>query len=274
MFKRLLKLFISIVFFIIDYLRNIIRRLFRKTDSGTCVVLLYHVVTPKQREMFARQMDDLIKLAKPISIDKNRVLDQGIHHVAVTFDDGYYSFIENALPELTQRKIPVTIFVPAGRLGQKPDWLSSNYSHFSGEIVMTSDNLKKLTDEHLVTVGSHGLTHNDLVHLEEKEILKEMFESKYTLENILQRNIELLSFPYGSYTQRHLEYSRSAGYKHTFGILPTMAFCDPDEYVSGRVDVEPDDFRLEFRLKTLGAYRWLPIAFSIKRYILSSFRFK
>jgi peptidoglycan/xylan/chitin deacetylase (PgdA/CDA1 family) len=274
MFKRLLKLIISIVFFVIDYLRNIIRHLFRKIDPGTCVVLLYHVVTPERRKTFARQMDDLIKLAKPISIFENRVLEPGRHHVAITFDDGYYSFIENALPELTQRKIPVAIFVPAGRLGQKPDWLTSNYSHFGNEIVMTSDNLRKLIDNHLVTVGSHGLTHNNFIHLEEKEILKELIESKYTLENILQRNIDLLSFPYGSYTQRHLEYSRSAGYKHTFGILPTMAFCDHDEYVSGRVDVEPDDFPLEFRLKTLGAYRWLPIAFSIKRYILSTLRLK
>lgn len=273
MFKRLLKLFISIVFFIVDYLSKIIRRSLGKTDLSTCVILLYHVVTHEQRKKFARQMTNLKRLANPISINE-RVLKPGIHHAAITFDDGFYSFIENALPELTQRKIPVAIFVPAGRIGQKPDWFSTDYRHFSKEIVMTSDQLKKLTENNLVTVGSHGLTHKDIIYLDEREILKELVESKHVLECIIQRNVDLLSFPFGSYKQKHLEYSKLAGYKYTFGILPTMAFHDSAEYVSGRIDVDPNDWSLEFHLKIVGSYRWLPIAFSLKHRILRTFRRK
>jgi peptidoglycan/xylan/chitin deacetylase (PgdA/CDA1 family) len=219
-------------------------------------------------------MDDLCRLAKPISIDKRGNLEPGIHHVVITFDDGFYSFVENALPELTQRKIPVTIFVPAGKLGEKPDWVSINYINFRSEIVMTSDQLMALAENTLVTVGSHCLTHKNISCLEEKEVINELCESKQTLEGILKKKVELLSFPFGSYTQKHLGYARLAGYRHAFGILPTMAFCESDEYVTGRVDVEPRDCSLEFRLKVLGAYRWLPTASSLKHKFLCVFRCK
>jgi len=36
----------------------------------------------------------------------------------------------------------------------------------------------------------------------------------------------------------------------------------------GRVRVDPTDSPIEFRLKLLGAYRWLPLAFSWKRRLL------
>jgi hypothetical protein len=45
----------------------------------------------------------------------------------------------------------------------------------------------------------------------------------------------------------------------------------PDEFVTGRIDVQPTDWQIEFRLKVLGAYRWLPHAFAVKRALLNGF---
>ena len=63
---------------------------------------------------------------------------------------------------------------------------------------------------------------------------------------------------------------REAGYEGLFAILPELAFTDPQEFVTGRVGVNPSDWALEFRLKILGAYRWLPIVFSWKRKLFGS----
>jgi peptidoglycan/xylan/chitin deacetylase (PgdA/CDA1 family) len=119
-----------------------------------------------------------------------------------------------------------------------------------------------------VSLGSHCVTHANLLLLDEGEARKEIFQSKYFLENLLKKNIYTLSFPYGAYNQTHVELARQAGYKRVFSILPTLTSND---YVTGRIRVDPTDWRIEFKLKLLGSYRWLPAAFSLKRKIYSYF---
>jgi hypothetical protein len=53
-----------------------------------------------------------------------------------------------------------------------------------------------------------------------------------------------------------------------FTALPQWKISNASEFVTGRVRVDPTDWRLEFRLKLLGAYRWLPMAVEMKRRIL------
>ena len=81
----------------------------------------------------------------------------------------------------------------------------------------------------------------------------------------MSREIRLFSFPYGAENDRLVDLCREAGYERVFTILPRLALLDPQEYVTGRVVVDPTDWPLEFRLKLLGAYRWLPRAFAWKR---------
>ena len=77
----------------------------------------------------------------------------------------------------------------------------------------------------------------------------------------------ILSFPYGAFDKRHVGIARASGYKKVFSTLPTMALMGKDEYLTGRIRVDPTDWAIEFYLKILGAYRWLPAAFSLKRQI-------
>jgi hypothetical protein len=58
---------------------------------------------------------------------------------------------------------------------------------------------------------------------------------------------------------------REAGYQRVFSIEPTVTVTKSAEYVTGRVVADSTDWTLEFRLKVLGAYRWLPAAYRIKR---------
>ena len=125
--------------------------------------------------------------------------------------------------------------------------------------VMTAEELRE-SKGGLVSVGSHGVRHIQLSCLREDEAKRELVESKQQLESILGLAIAGFSFPRGEYNHRVVQWAREAGYERVFTIEPKLALEDPEEYVTGRFTVEPSDWRLEFRLKLLGAYRWLPAA--------------
>ena len=266
MITRFLKLSFSIFFWTIEYIGKVFLYMLGKQAPATCVILYYHIVSEKQRIGFARQLDDILRWGKPISLNDNNTFSNDNNYVAVTFDDGFQSIIENALPELKKRHIPVTIFIPSGNLGKRPHWIDENNFEHQNEIVMTSEQIKNL-DKDLVTIGSHCVSHSDLLFLDDKDAEKEILTSKEILEDILKAEINLLSFPHGAFSESHVQMARQAGYKQVFSILPTLAYPHKNKFVMGRVRVDPSDLPLEFRLKILGAYRWLLVIFNIKKKI-------
>jgi peptidoglycan/xylan/chitin deacetylase (PgdA/CDA1 family) len=213
-------------------------------------------------------MDILLRRARPTRVDRKETLSPGVHYAAVTFDDGYQNVIENALPELEKRRIPSTIFIITEALGKYPHWLTEPHGSARHTKVMSSNQLRNLPLD-LVTVGSHTMTHPALPALNDTDAKRELSESRAQLEKMLEREIRLFSFPYGAFNPKLIEWCREAGYERVFTVVPTLTFFDPREFVSGRVPVEPTDWPLEFRLKLMGAYRWLPVAFSLKRRVLS-----
>ena len=261
---RIIKLVVSLGFWTFCWVRNWFIKLFGMEIPGTCVVLYYHSINSKHRNRFARQMDYIIQHAKPIPADIDTPLERGVHHAAITFDDGFQSVLENALPELVTRNIPFTIFVPTGYLGRHPEWITNPNSQDRHDVVMTKDQLRELSSD-LITIGSHTVTHPRLTLQKEDEARKELFESRKELEYILGHNVTLFSFPHGEYNHKLEDLAEQAGYRRVFTILPKLAFLEPKEYRTGRVHVTPNDWHLEFHLKLFGAYRWLPIVYILKR---------
>ena len=174
----------------------------------------------------------------------------------MTFDDGFVSVLNNALPELEQRRIPATWFIPSGCLGRRPPWLTNPESPARQERVLTEEQLVSLKDHPLLTVGSHSVSHPKLADLRNDACVRELRQSKSDLERILGQQITEFSFPHGECDARLIQLAKAAGYKRVFTIQPAMALRSASEFVTGRVAVDPDDWRLEFRLKLLGAYRW------------------
>ncbi len=263
MFKRILKLAISVGFFTAALLKILLLRLGGKSPEALCVVLYYHSVPLKSRNKFARQMDTLVRWTNPISADSRAPLSPGTLYSAVTFDDGFESFLENALPELERREIPSTVFVVTGSLGRSTDWVGYP------EKIMSREQLLQIPSR-LVTIGSHTVTHPVLPNVSEEVARFELAQSREQLEQGLLRKITLFSFPYGAFNEALVKCCKAAGYERVFTTLPFPAFADPCEFVTGRVCVEPTDWRIEFLLKLFGAYRWLPIAFSLQRKLRSN----
>jgi peptidoglycan/xylan/chitin deacetylase (PgdA/CDA1 family) len=155
------------------------------------------------------------------------------------------------------------LFVPSGCLGEHPPWLDEGNADYKN-FVMTATQLNSL-DKKMVIIGSHGRTHQNLLRIGSDEARKEIFQSKSELEDALNAPIETISFPHGDFNQTHIDMAVRAGYKQAYSILPELINAGSDGFLRGRVKVDPSDWRMEYRLKLLGAYRWLPIAFAIKK---------
>lgn len=262
---RIVKLLFSIVCFAGDVIWRQVLRMFGKKPDPSYVVLYYHDIPDGQRQMFAKQMDMVRELTIPLSTDKVSMLNAGLHYSAITFDDGFENSLDNAIPELRARNIPALFFVTVGFLNQEAEWWPAPMPQREQKIASLERWLH--VPENLISIGSHTVTHPHLATLPEPEARGELYNSRLALMKILKRDIVAFSFPYGEFTQNLVKWCYDAGYRQVFTTLPENRPRSKDEFVMGRTAAEPDDWDLEFRLKLMGAYRWIPAAISCKREI-------
>jgi peptidoglycan/xylan/chitin deacetylase (PgdA/CDA1 family) len=217
-------------------------------------------------------MDYLLRVARPIGTPPKGSLTPGENYVAVTFDDGFVSVLEQALPELRRRGIPCTVFVPSGCLGQRAAWLRNAPKSTRLDRVVTPDELRALASDPLVTIGSHSVSHANFARLDKEAAAIEFALSKENLESLLGKPVRSLSFPFGAHNPALVQQARQLGYQRLFTSEPVIAFQSPYEVLTGRVGVEPSDWSLEFRLMVTGAYRWRSALTGGKRWLRSWLR--
>lgn len=264
MLLRIFKLIISLCFALLVGLPRALWGILTRNPLTSCVVLCYHGVSSRGAPRFARQVSWMVKLTTPIAVGEMNRLKKGIHHVLVTFDDGLVSSSENALPVLARRRVPCVFFVPVGCLGCVPQWITEYGFSTAGETVVTAEQLRHLSPE-WVEIGSHSVSHRRFCDLDQNETRWEMEESKRQLEAITGRRLVCFSFPYGYDTVTLVRQAIEAGYRHAFTSTLRWPQTVGQPTVTGRLRVSPDDWTLEFVLKILGFYCWVPAASGLKR---------
>ncbi len=266
--KRLAFVGVSACVLALRWLADLALRLAGAPPRARCVALYYHGIPDGRRAEFAWQMDELLRCATPVAAGATCAPDAGGRLAMLTFDDGFRSFTERALPELRARGIPAALFVPAGYVGRAPEWLAGTGHADEGEAVLGAEEVRRLPPG-LVTVGSHTLTHARLSGLADGDVRRELVESRAWLERLLGRRVTLLSLPHGDFDARVLELAREAEYARVFTVTPRLADLGDGEFVTGRCPASADDWRVEFRLKVRGAYSWIATASSAKRKVIS-----
>ncbi len=261
---RLLKFILSCVYFAGQETRRLVYRLLGLNVAPCCVALYYHSISQADAERFAKQMELLCRVTTPLPADNRSPLAPNKRYSVITIDDGFRSTTENALPILVKNRIPVAVFVSPGLLETTPEWITFDDDELGNEQVVAADALRSWPKD-LVTVGSHTLTHPWLPSSSDEDARAELSESRRRLSELLGRDVNLFSFPYGAWNEKLVRMCHDAGYARVFTSTPTVAFSDANEFVTGRLKANPSDWPLEFRLKALGAYRWLPKAFALKR---------
>lgn len=133
-------------------------------------------------------------------------IDSSTSYVALIFDDGFENFYTKAFPILEQNTMKASIFIVVNCIDLYSSWdvYKPNKQLSKGQIRLISDAGHE--------IGSHTLTHPDLVLLPDKEIKHELSESKKRLEDITGKPVTSLSFPFGSWNMRVWNLAREYGY--------------------------------------------------------------
>ena len=78
--------------------------------------------------------------------------------------------------------------------------------------LLSPDQIKELASSKFVDIGSHGHLHYNLGDISLKASIEEMRRSKEILSNTINQNIELLSYPDGSYNKTVIDEAEKLGY--------------------------------------------------------------
>jgi peptidoglycan/xylan/chitin deacetylase (PgdA/CDA1 family) len=130
----------------------------------------------------------------------------------LTFDDGYRSIFDVALPWLVRFGYPAVLFVPTGYIGGRNNFDSHREPE---EEICGWDDLREL-ERWEVSVQSHGISHRAFSELDLAEQAKELNRSKLELEAGLEKSVEVFSYPYGdggTYPRALREVMHRIGYR-------------------------------------------------------------
>ncbi len=186
--------------------------------------------------------------------------------VVITFDDGYRSLMQYALPVLSRHHFRATVFAIAGYIGRPNLWdvkfFLPNFQHLDW------DELRALMAAGW-EIGSHSLNHDYLPSLTDGELRHDLSTSRKILENNLQAPVAHLSLPFGRGNERVYRAARDAGYVSvsTLGnpefILPNgikiiprrgVYLLDSMRSFRRRVQAPPDCKRQYWRQRAISAF--------------------
>ena len=173
--------------------------------SADLVVLQYHHVsndspasTSTTPSLFRAQMDMIEQLGLevvPLEEGTRAALAGQLNdkqQVAITFDDAYRSVWHTALPELTRRHYPFTVFVNTGAIG--------------GHDFMSWDQLRELANNPAVEIANHSANHQHLPRRPDESmdawqarIKVSLDDAQASLEKHLGTRTPMLAYPYGEF---------------------------------------------------------------------------
>ncbi len=185
-------------------------------------ILNYHKIEPqsdigitsRHPDDFARDMS-LVQELGYRTITFRDIVEERLpaKPLLLTFDDGYASVAEYALPVMRLKGLKGVVYVPTDFIGRENFW----------DVQWSNRRYRHLTEHEMQTLlgagfelGSHGCSHRALTTLLPKEIWRELQESKRRLEEISGQNVFSLCYPFGRFNEQVLAMARESGYR--FGL--------------------------------------------------------
>ena len=135
--------------------------------------------------------------------------------VLFTFDDGFSSTPQNALPLVHKRGWGAVVFLISGFVGRDDAW---DVRVLGRRRPLMSWSQAKEWSEAGYVFGSHTRTHRDLTALSPARLREELVDSKDEIENSTGRNVTLFSYPFGRHDERVRDAVRAAGYEGAFAV--------------------------------------------------------
>lgn len=123
------------------------------------------------------------------------------------------------------------------------------------KLYLSPEDLKRLAQSPRVTIGSHTMTHPNLLRLSDKEIIRELSESKELLEEITGSPVLHLSYPNGLGDERIADLARKCGYR---SACATGSGTFDDLFMLPRTNIGHGSY-YEFAVKVSGFWKILEL---------------
>jgi peptidoglycan/xylan/chitin deacetylase (PgdA/CDA1 family) len=214
-------------------------------------------------DTFAGQCAMIARHCSPISADdlrRARATGQPLppRPVLVTFDDGYRSVLDHALPIMEQYRIPATVFVcsePVER--QEHFWYDAIWRRDGEQAVLaarrapyvewrrlieqarvpaasedrhrplTVDELRTLARHPLIEIGAHTVSHPTLARAPAAEQRAEIVQCRARLSELIDKPINAFAYPYGDpgvdFSGESSWIVREAGFDAAFTTVSSFA---------------------------------------------------
>lgn len=201
-------------------------------------------------ERFVAQMAYLAERRRVIDLDALFEPDPspGIPRVAITFDDGYRSVLEHAVPVLRELGFPAAFFIPTKWIGARSAWSSPNASPLE---LMSGEELAELARSGFA-IESHGHAHIDYARSEPRAVEDDVRTSVERLTELLGRPPRYLAYPYGRASPAAAAEAAGLGLRGAFALDRPQDVAG--DFAVRRVPVVPADTRPLFALKSAGRY--------------------
>jgi peptidoglycan/xylan/chitin deacetylase (PgdA/CDA1 family) len=103
------------------------------------------------------------------------------------------------------------------------------------ELCMSWDELKSFADDPLIGIGAHSVTHCNLASQTAEIASQEMTVSRRRIEDVVQRPVVHLAYPYGDKVaagRREFALAQAAGFKTAVTTRPGMIFPESADYLT------------------------------------------
>jgi peptidoglycan/xylan/chitin deacetylase (PgdA/CDA1 family) len=200
----------------------------------TPLILMYHAVADAPQDpnqlcvppaRFAEQMSWLERSGlRGVSIGTlTRAMRAGQAGglVGLTFDDGYTSMLDTALPELSRRGFGATAFIISGLIGRSNEWDAG-----PSWPLLDAAGVAELAAAG-IEIGSHSATHPHLAGLPARRQAAEATASRARLEDLLSAPVRGFAYPYGSMDGAARHAVGAAGYEYACAVQAPLACLGP-----------------------------------------------
>ncbi|MBE0506444.1 MAG: polysaccharide deacetylase family protein [Marinospirillum sp.] len=224
-------------------------------DRFHAAILMYHHVSTRTPPSTSTSPANFVAHLDMLERDGFQVwpLDRVVQHLqrrrpmpdkiaVITFDDGYISVYEEALPILKARELPFTIFVNAQPIEEKRplhmSWAQLRAAKDAGAII-----------------ANHTLSHTHMVRKLDDEsqqdwqtrMTREIEENQQLIEKNLGATPKYLAYPYGEYTPELQELVRRLGYvgfgQQSGAASPFTGMTAIPRYAANGLSANPSSLR-------------------------------
>jgi peptidoglycan/xylan/chitin deacetylase (PgdA/CDA1 family) len=171
--------------------------------------------------------------------------------IGITFDDGYLNNLENAAGVLKKFNFSSTCYVVSELLGKTNAW--DNALGIAPAPLMDLGQLQQWIASGQ-EVGSHTQHHVDLTATDFQTSQSEILNSRISLSQQLNTNIQQFCYPYGRYVSEHVDIVKTSGYVSATTTARGRVHADDSAFELRRIPVVRSTSLPQFLFKILSSY--------------------